>query len=725
MAKTAGVWGIDLGQCALKAMRCHLEGDEVVADAFDYIEYPKILSQPDADAPQLIKDAIEIFLSRNELKGDKISISVSGQSGLARYFKPPPVDSKKLPDIVKYEAKQQIPFPLDEVVWDYQKLGGGIEMDGLTFDAEVGLFAMKREQAYKAIQPFKDADIELDTIQLAPVSIYNYVTYDLLDKQMTEVGEYDSDNPPPYMAVISIGTDTTDVVITNGFRLWQRNVPLGGNQFTKQITREMKLTFAKAEHLKRNAHLAEDPRQLFQAMRQTFSDLVQEIQRTIGFFQNVDRKAKIEHMVLLGNATKLPGLKQYVAKHIDYEMIELESFTRLSGKSIIDSQAFKDNLASFPVSYGLCLQGLSKSKLGTNLLPREILTERLIQAKKPWVVASVAGVMLGLAFNFLFHVASWQRVLPERWDESFKQVSNVSTLAQGYIDEDTKKKKNLEQLKSIGSEVIGNPERKLVWMELLKVIDSTLPSTPGKVPGEILDYKKVPLHDQLELHITSIDSDFQADLPGWYNGIKESYDKEYNELLEAGVIKPAEPANDAKADTKKKTTTPKGAPAPTEKTGWVITVKGHHFYKNNNPFEGGANHVRKTLIERLEHGTVVLPVPGEGNVEFSMKEMGVSHPFLFNPATPNARHEEPNPEFVLNELIGAEKSEKDKVPEKIKAPKFDFDVKFVWVEKPISKRVEAQKKSGGLRKVQPANAPAAPPVSSVPPNTNTPVAATP
>jgi len=111
MAKTMGVWGIDIGQCALKALRCHLEGDVVVADAFDFIEYPKVLSQPDANPPELIKEALQLFLSRNELKGDKVGISVPGQSGLARYFKPPPVDAKKIADIVKYEARQQIPFP--------------------------------------------------------------------------------------------------------------------------------------------------------------------------------------------------------------------------------------------------------------------------------------------------------------------------------------------------------------------------------------------------------------------------------------------------------------------------------------------------------------------------------------------------------------------------------------------------------------------------------------
>ena len=95
MAKNVGVWGIDIGQCALKAMRCTLEGDQVVADAFDYIEYPKILTQPEANAEELVREAMEQFLSRNTLTGDLVAMSVPGQSGLAKFFKPPPVDAKK------------------------------------------------------------------------------------------------------------------------------------------------------------------------------------------------------------------------------------------------------------------------------------------------------------------------------------------------------------------------------------------------------------------------------------------------------------------------------------------------------------------------------------------------------------------------------------------------------------------------------------------------------
>src|SRR6516164_4290968 len=184
-----GVWGIDLGQCGLKAIRLQEIDGQLVATAFDYVEHPKILSQPDADPDQLTREALDKFLSRNNLRGDQVVISVPGQSGLARFVKLPPVEEKKISDIVKFEAKQQIPFPLEEVVWDYQKIGSGVVTDGFAMETEIGLFAIKRENVSRTLQHFQEVNVEVDTIQMAPLALCNYVSYDLLNKEATGSAE--------------------------------------------------------------------------------------------------------------------------------------------------------------------------------------------------------------------------------------------------------------------------------------------------------------------------------------------------------------------------------------------------------------------------------------------------------------------------------------------------------------------------------------------------------
>src|SRR6476659_6870689 len=204
MKPQPGVWGIDLGQCALKAVRLQEIEGKLTATAFDYVEYPKILSQPDADPDQLTREALEQFLSRNTLRGDTVAIAVPGQSGLARFVKLPPVEEKKIADIVKFEAKQQIPFNLDEVVWDFQKLGAGNVVDGFALETEIGLFAMKRDMVNRAIQQFKEVGVEVHVVQMAPLALSNFVAYDFLKKGAGEAAEGDEVNA--CVVALEIGT---------------------------------------------------------------------------------------------------------------------------------------------------------------------------------------------------------------------------------------------------------------------------------------------------------------------------------------------------------------------------------------------------------------------------------------------------------------------------------------------------------------------------------------
>src|SRR5215813_2982588 len=208
MAIEPGVWGIDLGQCALKALRLENIDGQVTATAFDYVEHPKILSQPDADPGQLIREALEKFLSRNSLRHDIVAISVPGQSGLARFVKLPPVEEKKISDIVRFEAKQQIPFNLDEVVWDYQKLSSGVVTDGFAMETEIGLFAMKRDTVNRYLQHFRDVNVDVHVVQMAPLALCNFVAYDLLKKGPQAEEERGKRSA---IVALDIGTDSSNL----------------------------------------------------------------------------------------------------------------------------------------------------------------------------------------------------------------------------------------------------------------------------------------------------------------------------------------------------------------------------------------------------------------------------------------------------------------------------------------------------------------------------------
>ena len=732
MASSTGVWGIDIGQCALKAMRCTLDedGQTVVADAFDFIEYPKILSQPEADPDELIRDALSTFLSRNEVLGDKVAISVSGQAGLARFIKLPPVESKKIPDIVKYEAKQQIPFPLEEVIWDYEQLKGGSEEEGFTLETEVGLFAMKRDQVFKVIRPYDRAGMELDIIQLAPLAIYNVVCQEFL-KDLPPPDEYDPDDPPESVVVISLGTDTTDLVVTNGFRVWQRNIPLGGNHFTRALTKEMKLTFAKAEHLKRNAREAEDPKKVFQAMRPVFNDLVTEVQRSISYFQSIDRKAKIGKVIALGNAMRLPGLQQYLAKNLGYDVFEVNSYPSLTGKGVVGAPAFRDNLLSYSVTYGLCLQGLGKGALSTNLIPRELIIQRLIRDKKPWALATVAVLLLGLSFNFFWLNGAWRSVNIEtpEYKTAISEVTRVEGQYNAAKATDDELVARMTYLEKLGDEVVDNSERRLFWPELLTSVNNALPvnpellvppHNPATIPVPLEDMAAtrdapfIPIGQREDLHIVKVESEPFADLAQWYTKkVAEIRDDEQRALAGIEAPEPEEP-DDEEADeeaTAEETSAADAKPAADGPTGegWVVEFQGYHDFTYPSKIDGNPSgrsrterYVRETIIRNLEEITVELPVgPGATKTrEFTLKQLGVTHPVTVWNSRKSVGVEIDNPyndsqsssvgrgEGGRSSSSSAESEEEANGPPTWPVERFYFIVQFAWQPNTVSKRIK-------------------------------------
>src|SRR5881396_3261019 len=139
-------WGIDIGNRALKAVKLVREGDSLRVDDFEVIEHETVLSNAGDNRESLITSALANFVQRHPFKGGVAGVGVSGQSSFARFIKLPPVEPKKIPEIVRFEAIQQIPFPLDDVEWSYQ-----LFQEPDSPDVEVGIFAMKKDLVNRQI----------------------------------------------------------------------------------------------------------------------------------------------------------------------------------------------------------------------------------------------------------------------------------------------------------------------------------------------------------------------------------------------------------------------------------------------------------------------------------------------------------------------------------------------------------------------------------------------
>ena len=251
---------------------------------------------------------------------------------------------------------------------------------------------------------------------------------------------------------------------------------------------------------------ADDPKLVFQAMRPVFNDLVTEVQRSMGFFRSLNKKAEIGSILMLGNSVKLPGLSQYLSKNLAMDVQVLDTFEQLTGDEVIAAPAFKEHLPAFGPVYGLCLQMLGKGPTQTNLVPTEILKERLIRSKKPWAVVAASLLLLGFAANLLPASNRWKNIHPDKWKSAMSAAETTKKTSDTKISEDKGQMTQVELLTKIGQEVSGNADRKLLVLEMIKALYDALDRDPNAPPDPsplVLPYNK-----RTDIHITKIESKY-------------------------------------------------------------------------------------------------------------------------------------------------------------------------------------------------------------------------
>jgi len=165
--------------------------------------------------------------------------------------------------------------------------------------------------------------------------------------------------------------------------------------------------------------------------------------------------------------------------------------------------------------------------------------------------------------------------------------------------------------------------------------------------------------------------------------------------------------------------------------GWVVELKGHHFYKGDRT-DYGPLHVRNTLLKQLKDGEVELPLgAGKPSARFKMKELGIGYAILAYSSKPRVVPI-PNPNYAMNAAssapgagpgmpgglggpggmaappslgvgvlpsaaVGIDPSMQQKIdpnnPPYYEATFYEFAVQFAWVEKPLNVRLEEIRKA--------------------------------
>ena len=230
--KRKSAWGVEIGSFGIKAVRLERKGSGVKVTDFAVI--PHSSARPrrrrrrsGAHQSRAVREPED----RGQAAGRDL---IPGNVALSAFTRLPPHEAKQTPNPVRFEAEQQIPFPINEVEWDYKTFQSEDSPE-----VEVGIFALQRSVLDDRLGLYSELGIEPDLVTVSPLALFNAISYDL-----------DLQGSSKPVVILDIATRHSDLIVAEGGRCWFRRLPVGGHNFTMAISEAFKISYAKAEVLK-------------------------------------------------------------------------------------------------------------------------------------------------------------------------------------------------------------------------------------------------------------------------------------------------------------------------------------------------------------------------------------------------------------------------------------------------------------------------------------------
>ena len=384
MSKPQSILALDMGSSNLKLAEFVIGRDgqlELVQFDIEPLAFDPL---DEADRSAYYRVALKSLLERTNAKQGAILLCVPGISVFSRFVKLPSVGSDKIRQMVQYEAQQNVPFPMDDVVWDYQLLTRHSD-DGI----HVLLAAVMLEMVERYDQQLEAAGYATDLVDVAPMALYNTVRYN-----------YPS--LPRCSLVIDMGARSTDLLFLEGENVFARSVPVAGNAITEQIMREFDLGFEEAEELKKtHAYISfgEDSEDrvvenVAKSARMVMTRLHAEINRSITFYRSQRGGGLPEVVYLSGGSSVIPYTDLFLKEKLEVDVEFVNPFEQVSVSRSIATEEIQRVSHQMGEVVGLALRKAQVCPIEIDLLPPSARSRKFFLAKQPAFLASAICLLL-------------------------------------------------------------------------------------------------------------------------------------------------------------------------------------------------------------------------------------------------------------------------------------------------------------------------------------------
>src|SRR2546430_16867536 len=341
----------------------------------------------DAARERVILKAIQELFAERPFGSKNINVCAPGFHVFSKFVKLPPVDTSKVTQIIQYEAQQNVPFPLEEVGWDYQILG-----TTATGELEVLLVAIKGDIVEGLFRTADAAGLRLQLVDVSPAALCNAFRYNY--------GDLDG-----CTMLLDVGAKTSNLLFFEKGKVYSRGINIGANSITQDFAAESKLKFPEAERLKVEQGFVslggayeepDNPQQaaISKIARQVMTRLHIQVNQTVQFYRGQQGGAAPQRLFLSGGASIMPYTAQFFAEKLNVPVEYFNPFRNVQISPAVNLEELSRVAHALGEVVGLGLRNLATCPVEMNLMPDSTLRWQSFNQKQPHLIATVASLVL-------------------------------------------------------------------------------------------------------------------------------------------------------------------------------------------------------------------------------------------------------------------------------------------------------------------------------------------
>ena len=339
--------GLDITTSSIKLIELALTGGQYRVESYAAEPTPpNSMNEKTLVDPEAVGEAIRRAVKRSGAKSSEVAIAISGDAAITKVIQMPRgLRDSELEAQVEMQADQYIPFPMDEVSYDFEVLGQS-EKDGESID--VLLVASRTENVSQRRSAVVAAGLTARIVDVEAFALENACR--LMTHQMPDGGIDHS------IAVVDFGaSSTTFSVLRNLKVVYTRDFAFGGQQLTEEIMRTYGLSMEEAGRAKKEGGLPGN----YQAevLDPFIDDMTQQVSRSMQFYlASGTGREQPDKILICGGCANIPGVADVVQSRVGISAERGDPLGQMKLSSRARAQAVQRDATALLTACGLALR---------------------------------------------------------------------------------------------------------------------------------------------------------------------------------------------------------------------------------------------------------------------------------------------------------------------------------------------------------------------------------